>query len=153
MRPTSSKSITLVGSNWRLPQKTPQRPAGSIYGPRGGTARLDGRSKRQFHIWRALSPRRERAASLPVLLWILTDGGAPFPSTMRASLVHPSPPPAPHPRPVSVLIWQRAGMGASAEVCEWSRLGIKGGRAAQRTVAGSAAALVGSFSPSRRHKP
>lgn len=44
-------------------------------------------------------------------------------------------------------------MGASAEVCEWWTFGIKGGQAAVRTVAGSAAALVGSFSPSRRHTP
>lgn len=44
-------------------------------------------------------------------------------------------------------------MEASAEVCEWWRLGIKGGEAAERTPAGSAAALVGSFSPSRRHTP
>ncbi|KAE8297152.1 Actin, alpha skeletal muscle A Alpha-actin-1 A Precursor [Larimichthys crocea] len=75
------------------------------------------------------------------------DGWSPL-LTRRASLLHPTP--TPHPPlildPVSVLIWQRAGMGASAEVCEWWRLGIKGGQGVQRTVAGSAAALVGSFS-------
>lgn len=55
-------------------RKPHQWPAHSIYGPRGGTARLDGRSKRQFHIWRALSPCRERAASLSVLPWIPCGG-------------------------------------------------------------------------------
>lgn len=44
-------------------------------------------------------------------------------------------------------------MGSSAEVCEWWMTGIKGEPAPQRTVAGSAAALVGSFSPSRRNTP
>lgn len=44
-------------------------------------------------------------------------------------------------------------MGSSAEVCEWWMSGIKGEPAPQRTVAGSAAALVGSFSPSRRNTP
>lgn len=67
----------------------------------------------------------------------------------------PPRPPAPPPRPQAggVLIWQRVGTGSSAEVCEWWRSGIKGAAAAERTVAGSAAALVGSFSPSRRNTP
>lgn len=156
MRPTSSKSITLVGSNWRLPQKTPRWPARSLYGPRGGTAGLDGRSKRQFHIWHALSPCRGRAASLLILSWMMMDSAPSFPQRGAppcCTSSSPSPPPTSHPRPVSVLIWQSAGMGSTAEVCEWWTSGIKGGQAARRTVAGSAAALVGSFSPSRRHKP
>lgn len=60
------------------PLENPQWPARSLYGPRGGTARLDGRSKRQFHIWHALSPRRARAASIPILSWILIDGAPSF---------------------------------------------------------------------------
>ncbi|PWA17139.1 hypothetical protein CCH79_00010541 [Gambusia affinis] len=44
-------------------------------------------------------------------------------------------------------------MGASAELCEWWTAAIKDGRVAARTPAGSAAALVGSFSPSRRQTP
>lgn len=41
-------------------------------------------------------------------------------------------------------------MGAIAEGSEWWKSGIKGRQAAVGTVAGSAAALVGSFSPRRR---
>lgn len=53
-------------------------------------------------------------------------------------LVAPLSSPIPRPRPGGVLIWQRAGMGSSAEVCEWWMSGIKGEPAPQRTVAGSA---------------
>lgn len=87
MRPTSSKSVTLLGSNWRPPtpplRKPHQWPSRAIYGRRGGTARLDGRSKRQFHIWRALSPCRVRAASLPFLPWIPCDGRCLLPLPTR----------------------------------------------------------------------
>lgn len=84
----SSKSITLVGSNWRLPENTPRWPARSLYGPRGGTAGLDGRSKRQFHIWHALSACRGRAASLLILSWMMMDSASLLASTKRASLLH-----------------------------------------------------------------
>lgn len=141
--------MTLSGSNWHRPYKLPKWPARSLYGRLGGTAGLDGRSKRQFHIWRALSPRWGRAASLLIPLpWNWMDGASPL--RLLAT-------PHTHTHPcclgLSILIWLRVGMGASPEGCEWWRLGIKGAPAAARTVAGSAAALVGSFSPSRRQTP
>lgn len=81
------------------------------------------------------------------------DGWHPSCHPPLLLLVAPLSSPIPRPRPGGVLIWQRVGMGSSAEVCEWWMSGIKGEPAPQRTVAGSAAALVGSFSPSRRNTP
>ncbi|KAK5611856.1 hypothetical protein CRENBAI_008693 [Crenichthys baileyi] len=125
--------------------KPPVARGGSLYGRLGGSAGLEGRSKRQVHTWSAHSARWGRTASLPIPINESLVDGAPTPTDPTHPLLLPE--------PGSILIWPRAGMGASAELCEWWKVGIKDGRAAARTPAGSAAALVGSFSPSRRQTP
>lgn len=133
-----------AGQQLASPLETPQRTVHTLYGRLGGTTRLDGRSKRQFHLWNHVwSPTTSLEADGRSFLYALW--GARLLTTP-----HSHPHPLGLPLPVSILIWQRAGMGAIAEGSEWWKSGIKGGQAAVGTVAGSAAALVGSFSPRRR---